>query len=42
MTITDETKLHPDQESDIGRDLTTLSRHVLSQIGTHNPDAYDV
>ncbi|AFY71045.1 D-fructose 1,6-bisphosphatase [Thalassoporum mexicanum PCC 7367] len=42
MTTTDDTRLHPDQESDIGRDLTTLSRHVLSQIGTHDPDAYDM
>jgi len=42
MTITDTTQLRPEQETVLNRDLTTLSRHVLAQLGDFSADSYDL
>jgi fructose-1,6-bisphosphatase I len=40
--IADATMLRPDQEIVLNRDFTTLSRHVLAQLGSYSADAYDL
>ncbi len=40
--MTDSTRLNPAEEIVLGRDFTTLSQHVLSQIGTFSTEAYDL
>lgn len=42
MTIKDATHLNSAQETAIARDFTTLSRHVLAQLGSYSADAYDL
>jgi fructose-1,6-bisphosphatase I len=38
----DNTKLNQAQETTLSRDFTTLTRHVLSQLGNFSPEAYDL
>ncbi|MEE3717763.1 class 1 fructose-bisphosphatase [Tumidithrix elongata RA019] len=40
--MSDSIELNPDQEIALGRDFTTLSRHVLSHLGSYSADAYDL
>ncbi len=40
--MVDTTQLHPQQEFAIGRDLMTLSRHVLQQMGGFDAQAQDL
>ncbi len=40
--MTDSTELNQAQETALSRDFTTLTRHVLSQLGDFSPDAYDL
>jgi fructose-1,6-bisphosphatase I len=40
--MTDSTELNQAQEIALSRDFTTLTRHILSQLGTFSADAYDL
>jgi fructose-1,6-bisphosphatase I len=40
--MSDSIELNPAQEISLGRDFTTLSRHVLAQLGAYTPEAYDL
>ena len=40
--MNDSTRLNPAEEIVLGHDFMTLSQHVLSQIGTFSPEAYDL
>jgi len=40
--VIDSTELNQAQETALSRDFTTLTRHVLSQLGDFSPDAYDL
>jgi fructose-1,6-bisphosphatase I len=40
--MSDSIELNPEQEISLARDFTTLSRHVLAQLGSYSAEAYDL